>query len=698
MQTATLQFWVSSFLFVFLVSIFVASIEKDFDLIAISQKATSERISEIEKILEQYPDLALKKSALLLLGKSYLENKEYDKAEKILSNKELLDSDLGEYATYFLISAKTALNKNRFPEELWTKLAFAEGEPSFRDEALKQLSDYYINSKNYLKAIEVLKNLSENEKEQIENIAQMSICYLETKNEDKSLFYVKKMYINHPLNRLTLEFFKKYPIFMGKMKDLSIEEKIKRLFILEEAKGFYSLEREIVEVEKYLDENQKTFLEASLLFYKGKEFEAQKKYLSVDNHSSIYPKALLRASQNINTMTSKTIELEKKVVLLDQCPEKEKALINLFNFYKKRQFDNDTERVSKELLKFSNSDASEYLYKKSYENYLEGKIKKSVEILKLLVDLLPKENDYHQAALFSLIKMDKISKEEKELAKSELLTFSKYGYYGYRLRNGELPKVEAESQFIPPYIQDPLPKSRIYKSNLLIESGLVEEAVSELEYVISKDEKPEYLWQLALTASNGMIYPKSVRAVRRLYPNAYTSEGDKIPKQVWQMLYPLPYYEEFKKIAEEKNISVFLLFSIARQESLFDRKAISRANAMGIIQLIPSTASLAAKKADVSFTSKEQLFDVEYNLRLGATYFLSMYENFDKNLVYALGAYNAGPSNMQKWKKRENNPKDEDIFIESIPYKETRSYIKRILNNIYEYERIYPELKKNEKL
>lgn len=678
-------------------SIFVAPVENEVDLIAISQKTPQERISEIERILDQYSDFVLKNSALLLLGKSYLENKEYEKAEKILSNKSLLDSDLGEYAIYYLISAKTALKKNQFPEELWMKLVFAEGEPSFKNEALKQLSDFYINSKNYLKAIEFLNNLSEDEKEKIENISKLALCYLETKNEDKSLPYAKKMYISFPLNRLTVEFFKKYPLLIGKMAALTAEEKIKRLFVLEETKGFYSLEKESTETAKFLDKNQKSFLEASLLFYKGKEFEALKKCLSINPQSFVYPKALLRASQNIKTLTSKTLELEKKIVLLDNIPQKEKALVNLFNFYKKRKFDNDTERVAKELLKFSNSDASEYLFQRAFENYLEGKIRKSVEILQNLVDLLPKENDYHQAALFSLIKMGKINKEEKELAKSELLTFSKYGYYGYRLRNGEPPKIEAESQFIPPYIQDPLPKSRIYKSNLLIESGLVEEAVSELEYVISKDEKPEYLWQLALTASKGMIYPKSVRAVRRLYPNAYTSEGDKIPKQAWEMLYPLPYYQEFQKIAEEKNISLILLFSMARQESLFDRKAVSRANAMGIIQLIPTTASLAAKKANVSFNSKEQLFDVEYNLRLGSTYFLSVYQNLDKNLVFALGAYNAGPGNMQNWRNRENNPRDEDIFIESIPFKETRSYIKRILNNIYEYERIYPELKINEK-
>lgn len=693
MQTATLRFWASSLLLILIFSFFAKPAEKEIDLISISQKPITEKISELESILNQNSSSVSRNSILLLLGKSYIENKEFLKAEKVLSEKELLNSDLGEYATYFLISAKTGQNKNLFFEDLWRKLADAEGEPSFRNEALKNLADYYLKIKNYQKAVEFLEKLAVEEKENAELISNLALCYAETKKEREALFYAKKLYLKYPLNKASVDFFKQYPLLLGKMAESSNEEKKERLFVLENVKGFFSLEKDLKEAQSFLDDDEKTFFNAAILSFKGNKFEAITKYLSLSQNSPLYSTSLLRAAQNVNSISSKTLELEKKVTSLTECSEKEKSLSILFNLYKKMQFDDDAIRVAKELLRFSNADASEFLFKKAFENYLNRNKKGCAEILKEMVASLPKDNDYHQAALFSLIKMDRFAKEEKEAAKRELLNSSKYGYYGYKLRKGALPKIEAESQFLPPYIPNPVPKSRVYKANLLLESGLTDEALSELEAVLSKDEKPEILWQMALAASKAMIYPKSVRAVRKLYPGAYSEEGDKIPLQAWEMLYPVPYYECFEKVSEENKMPIILLLSIARQESLFDKKAVSKANAMGIIQLIPSTAVIAAKKAGLPFSSKEQLFDVEYNLKIGSTYFLSVYENFNKNLVSALGGYNAGPGNMKNWRNRQNNPVDEELFIESIPFKETRTYIKRILNNISEYERIYPELK-----
>jgi len=696
LREATLRFWVGSLFLVFLFSYFTDSLEREIDLIEISQKPAKERISELEKILGKNSNLTQKNSVLLLLGKSLLENKEFSKAEKILSEQTLLNSDLKEYALYFLILAKINRDQKVFPEELWKKLAFAEGEQSFRKEALKKLADFYLSTKNYSKALQFLNSLTSEEKESVETISKIALCLVETNKENEAISYVRKLYINFPLSKESVDFFKKYPNYLEKARNLSAEEKRERLFILEERKGFFSLEKEISEAAKLLTFEEMEFLRASLLSFKGDRYGAITKYLSINPEASVYPLAILRAAQNVSSMSSKTLEIEKKTVKMKDCSEKEMALLMLFKFYKKNGFGSYTERVAKELLKFSNVDASEYLYKMAYEKYLSGNKKGCAEILKTLKDNLNEESDYHQAALFSLIKMDKLGREEKMEAINKLLRLSKYGYYGYKLRNGEEPEVESKTQYLPPYIPSAVPKSRIYKSNLLLESGLTEEALSEIEAVLSKEEKREYLWLMALTASRAMNYPKSVRAVRKLYPGAYTDEGDRIPMQAWELLYPLPYFKEFKKVAEDNKMSLVLLFSIARQESLFDRKAVSRANAMGIIQLIPSTASIAARKAGLIFNSKEQLFDIEYNLKLGSTYFLSVFEDFDKNLISALGGYNAGPQNMKNWRSRKNNPSDEEIFIESIPFKETRSYIKRILNNIYEYKRIYPELKNYE--
>ncbi len=136
------------------------------------------------------------------------------------------------------------------------------------------------------------------------------------------------------------------------------------------------------------------------------------------------------------------------------------------------------------------------------------------------------------------------------------------------------------------------------------------------------------------------------------------------------------------------------LYSIARQESLFDIAAVSKAGARGMIQLMPSTARMVAKKNEILLESDEMLNDVDVNLDIGSRYFLSIYRQFDSNLPMALARITRRPGRPAEWNKRPNNPQKETLFIESIPFRETRSYVKRIMNNIWEYRRLYPELTK----
>lgn len=145
-----------------------------------------------------------------------------------------------------------------------------------------------------------------------------------------------------------------------------------------------------------------------------------------------------------------------------------------------------------------------------------------------------------------------------------------------------------------------------------------------------------------------------------------------------ELRYPTPYTQAFEKHANEANIQHSWALGIARSESLFMRDIRSSAGAIGLMQLMPETARRTARDVNLKYAGLVTLTDPDSNIRLGTAYLRKMLERFDNHQVLATAAYNAGPLNVEKWL-----PKDADvdalIWIENIPFTETRKYVKRVL-------------------
>lgn len=146
-----------------------------------------------------------------------------------------------------------------------------------------------------------------------------------------------------------------------------------------------------------------------------------------------------------------------------------------------------------------------------------------------------------------------------------------------------------------------------------------------------------------------------------------------------QMRFPLAYNQQVLKVAHQQRVSPPLLFAIARQESAFAADAKSPAGALGLMQLMPSTARYTAKKAGVRYR-KHDLLTPETNITLGSHYINELLTQFDGNRILASAAYNAGPSRVKKWLSSTDKQLDHDIWVEIIPFKETRKYVQNILS------------------
>ncbi len=134
-----------------------------------------------------------------------------------------------------------------------------------------------------------------------------------------------------------------------------------------------------------------------------------------------------------------------------------------------------------------------------------------------------------------------------------------------------------------------------------------------------------------------------------------------------------------------------LAYSIARQESAFNKRAVSPANARGLLQLLPGTAKAVARKKGMKYSFKRLTSDAGYNATLGASYLSEQLDNLNDSYVLTFAAYNAGPRRVDEWLTRFGDPRGKSLnevvdWIEQVPFKETRSYIQRILENYQVYK------------
>lgn len=131
------------------------------------------------------------------------------------------------------------------------------------------------------------------------------------------------------------------------------------------------------------------------------------------------------------------------------------------------------------------------------------------------------------------------------------------------------------------------------------------------------------------------------------------------------------------------------VYAIARQESMFQLDAISSSGARGLMQLMPGTAKEVAGKVGVGYSASRLISDAAYNALLGSTYLGTQLERYDGSLVLAAAAYNAGPGNANKWIAAYGDPRAENvdpvIWVELIPFQETRKYVQRVLGNYLVY-------------
>jgi len=153
--------------------------------------------------------------------------------------------------------------------------------------------------------------------------------------------------------------------------------------------------------------------------------------------------------------------------------------------------------------------------------------------------------------------------------------------------------------------------------------------------------------------------------------------------QLWDDLwlrYPRPWDPQVEAAAKDTGLPEEWLYAVLRTESLYDPRAVSSADALGLLQLLLPTARSVAQRHGLALPARSDLFKPDVNIPLGARYLRELHGRFRDRFIVTLAAYNAGPSRIPGWLPREAT--DAEIWIENIPFNETRTYVQRTLANV----------------
>ncbi len=228
---------------------------------------------------------------------------------------------------------------------------------------------------------------------------------------------------------------------------------------------------------------------------------------------------------------------------------------------------------------------------------------------------------------------------------------------------------------------------RVQKADLLENGALLDFAVRELQAAAS-DEKGNWLTaETARLYEDAGRYDMAIQALKRAVPNYFAVDLPSLPRAYWEALFPKPYWTDLKRFSSANALDPYLVASLIRQESEFNPSAVSRKNAVGLMQLLPKTGKTVAKQEKLRHFSDQQLFTPGVNLQLGTRYFRSMVDKFGA-FEYALAAYNAGSDRVEEW-LGQGKYRDPEEFVESIPFTETREYVQAILRNANVYRQLY---------
>ena len=238
----------------------------------------------------------------------------------------------------------------------------------------------------------------------------------------------------------------------------------------------------------------------------------------------------------------------------------------------------------------------------------------------------------------------------------------------------------------PPELRANEEKTELEFAEFVMAAGDGNIGAKHIRNLVDLKSPKELIWKSSLVLDEYGEY----RSLQTIVVNHYLGDLKRIPikdQQVWTFAFPRPYWMDVQNFSKNAGIDPYLALAIMREESLYQADVVSPASARGLMQLMPYTGKRVAKIIGLKLKDEKDLFNPKINIQLGTSYLGQISKRFGE-VIQIAGSYNAGPGRMKEWLKRFPD-RDLDEFVESIPYIETRNYVKRVFRTHQLYKAIY---------
>jgi soluble lytic murein transglycosylase len=227
---------------------------------------------------------------------------------------------------------------------------------------------------------------------------------------------------------------------------------------------------------------------------------------------------------------------------------------------------------------------------------------------------------------------------------------------------------------------------RLEQIGILLRSGFEKEAYTLYDESLKLHKnRPEFYYRYGIMFMQNGEYALAHRMARNFLDIVPKEKMVSVPIQILKFLYPLPHE---RKVRKHAKIDPYLIYSVMRQESMFDAQITSPVGARGLLQIMPTTGDFLSKSEKIEKFDKDLLYNAYMNIRLGVRYLNDLYEEYRGDYIGVLGNYNAGPAPAVRWLANYGSL-PWDIRVEEVSYWETRDYVKRVLGNYWTYKEIY---------
>ncbi len=678
------------------------------------QDRTPTAYAGVEAYARHHPKEDAGALAWLVVGYARTLDHDYGKAIDPLNRAKAGASELGDYVAYYLGDAylKTAHNA----EALSTLADFSK---KFPDSLLiRDANVLYANALLEEGRAQDAAALLEKERAPVRSDIELAIgrAYEAAGDNQKAAGAFRNLYFNLP-NSFEAD------VAGSELRKLgisgSLAERHTRADLLLKAKHYSEAAhdyRELAEAVSPADRPEVQLKLAGALEKSGSSHDARKLLTSMGAQTGDAEAERLYLLSETARSTSDEEAVQRTLNELRQfgpsSPWLEQALLSAGNMYLlKRDYDRAIDYFRELQQRFPNGGhASSAHWKAAWLSFRQGRTAEARQEFEQQIALYPDSAEIPNALYWRARLAEEDGNPAMARAFYQKLSDRFHNYYYAEFGRQRLKAVQASAPALPkddaPHyalldrvpplsgagkivaVDPPEDNLRIERARLLSNGGLADLAVRELQAAASQEGGSWAPPEMARVYQDGGRYDRGIEIMKRSTPNYFAVDIPDLPRPYWEALFPKAYWSDLRKYSQLNGLDPYLVASLIRQESEFNAAAISRANAVGLMQLLPKTAKTVAKQVKLKGYSAPQLYTPAVNLQLGTRYFRDMVDKYNGQFEYALAAYNAGSDRVGDW-LGQGHYRDPQEFVESIPFTETREYVQAILRNANVYRQLY---------